>query len=84
MDSDLSLLMVDVQLSRDGAPLTPTNSTVALPTFIILYTQELDSFERSDSGNYTCTAVIRPQPTLAYLTESDLLSNTITITSGEP
>ena len=82
MDSDLSLLTVDVQLSRDGIALIPTNSTVALPTFT--YIKELESFERNDSGNYTCAAVIRPKLTLTYLTESDVLSNTTRITSGDP
>ena len=44
VDSDLSVLMVDVQLSRDGTPLTLTDPTVAGTTFT--YTIQLDSFGR--------------------------------------
>ena len=66
VESDLSLLIVDAQLSQDGTPLVLTGPTVTGTTFT--YTIQLDSFGRSDSGNYICTATIRPQPTSTYLT----------------
>ena len=65
-DSDLSLLLVDVQLSRDGTPLTLTGPTVTGTTFA--YTIQLESFNRRDAGNYTCTATVRPKPTSTHLT----------------
>ena len=82
VESDLSLLMVDVQLSRDGASLSsPTMSPVTGTTFT--YTTWLNSFGKSDSGNYTCTAAITPQPSVIYLTGNETVqSNTINIRAG--
>ena len=81
VETDLPLLMVDVQLSRDGTPLALTGPTVTETTFT--YTIQLNSFGRSDSGNYTCTATVRPQPSSTYLTGSEtLLSDTISIKAG--
>ena len=80
VESDLSVLMVDAQLSRDGTPLTLTGPTVASTTFT--YTIQLDSFGRSDSGNYTCTATIRPHPPSTFLTESGEQSDTARVTAG--
>ena len=69
VDSDLSLLMVDAQLSRDETPLTLTGPTVTGTTFT--YTTQLDSFGRNDSGNYTCSATVtRAQSSSTYLTGS--------------
>ena len=79
-ESDLSLLMMDVQLSRDGTPLTLTGLTVTGTTFT--YTTQLNSFGRSDSGNYTCTATVKPQPTSTYLTRSIMVSSNIVIKAG--
>ena len=81
VESDLSVLMVDAQLSRNGTPLTLTAPTVAGTTFT--YTIQLNSFGRSDSGNYTCTATVRPQPSSTFLTESGEQSNTARITVGK-
>ena len=73
-------LMVDVQLSRDGTPLTLTGPT--LTGTAITYTTQLNSFGRSDSGNYTCTATVRPEPSLIYVTGSETLSDTVYIKAG--
>jgi hypothetical protein len=81
MESELSLLMVEAQLFRDGTPLTLTAPTVSGTIFT--YATQLNSFGRSDSGNYTCTATTRPQPTATYLSGSDSLNNTAEVTIGE-
>ena len=78
--SEILLLMVSAQLSRDGTPLTLIGSTASGTTFT--YTTQLNSFERSDSGNYTCTATIGPEPVLIYLTGSETLSDTVNIKAG--
>ena len=78
--SEIFLLMVDAQLSRDGTQLALTGPTVTGTT--ITYTTHLNSFGRSDSGNYTCRATIRPQPTLTYLIGSETLSTTVNIKAG--
>ena len=75
--SELLLLMVDTQLSRDGTLLALTGPTVSGTTFT--YTRQFESFERSDSGNYTCTASIGPDPALAYVTGNETLSATVNI-----
>ena len=78
--SDVPLLTVDAQLSRDGTPLALSGLTVTGTTFT--YTIQLDSFGRSDSGNYTCTATVRPQPTSTYLTGIAVTSNANNIKAG--
>ena len=77
MESELSLLMVSAQLSRDGPPLNLTSQSVTGTTFI--YTWQFESFGRRDSGNYTCTVTVRSRPTATYLTGSRLLSDTVKI-----
>ena len=82
VDSDLSAIVVDTQLSRDGTPLTVTHLTVA--DTIFTYTIQLDSYGWNDSGNYTCTATVRPQPHSTFLitTESSESSDTVRVTAG--
>ena len=81
VDSDLSMLVVDVQFSRDGTTLALTGPTVTGTTFT--NTIMLNSFEWNDSGNYNCTATVRPQSTSMYLTGSAVLgSETIYIQAG--
>ena len=79
-DHELLLLTVDVQIYRDGTPLALTHLRRTGTTFT--YTIKLESFDAGDSGNYTCTATVRPQSTTAYLTESDVLSSTECIKAG--
>ena len=67
MDSEIFLLMADSQIFRpDGTPLTTTGPSVTGTTFT--FTAQLNSFGRSDSGNYTCNATVRAQPSAMYLT----------------
>ena len=84
--SDISLLMVDAMLSRDGTPLTLTGPTVTGTTFT--YTSQINSFERIDSGNYNCMATIRPKPTQMYIVTvnhagNGMLSSAINIRAGK-
>ena len=82
--AEVPLLMVDAQLSRDEIRLNLTGPTVSGTTFT--YTRQFESFERSDSGNYTCTAVVEPnQQQAPYLTENlnaTLTSDSIQVTTG--
>ena len=80
MESDLSLLMVGAQLSRDGTPLTLTGPTVTGTRFT--YARQFESFGRTDSGNYTCTATVTPQPSSTYLTGSGSGTSIVNITTG--
>ena len=75
--SDLSLLMVDAQLSRDGITLALSGPTVTGTTFT--YTIRLDLFGKKDSGNYTCTATVRPRSTSTYPSGRAVLYATIYI-----
>ena len=82
LDSEIFLLVVDAQLSRpDGTPLALTGPTVTGTTFT--YTAQLNSFGRNDSGNYTCTATVRPQPPSVYLNGTGELSSATRVTTGE-
>ena len=81
LDSEIFFLMVDTQLSQpDGTLLTLISLAVTGTTFT--YTTKLNSFGRSNSGNYTCTATVRPQPTSTYLTGTGMVMDTARITTG--
>ena len=80
MESDLSSLMVDAELSRDGTPLTLSDPTVTGTRFT--YSMRFESFGRTDSGNYTCIAEVTPQLSSTYLTGSGSGTNTAKITTG--
>ena len=81
--SDLSLLIVEVQLSRDGILLDNlTLSPMTGTTFV--YTSQLSSFRITDVGHYTCNATIRPVSSSTYITGSEMLeSGTFRVTTGE-
>ena len=80
--SDRALLMVDVQLSRDGTPFSnPILSSMAGTTF--MYRTQLNPFRRNDSGNYSCNATIRPQSSSTYLTGNEMLVSENRVTTGE-
>ena len=81
LQSDMSLLMVDVQMSKDGTMLAPTGPIVTGTTFT--YTIQLDSFGRRDSGNYTCTATVSLRQPSTYLTGMDALSAVAKVVTGE-
>ena len=69
MESELSLLIVEAQLSRNGIPLTMlslSGPTVTGTTFT--FGAEVSSFNENDVGNYTCLATVAPQASSTYLT----------------
>ena len=80
MGSENALLMVEAQLSRNGTSLAIASRSITGKTFT--YTTQLSSFGRSDSGNYTCSVTISPQPTAVYLTGNEILSSHINIRAG--
>jgi hypothetical protein len=83
-ESDLSLLMVSAQLTHPNGTMLSLSNTLRGTTFT--YTTQLNSFRRSDSGNYTCTANIEPQLTATFLTgidDSMLPSDVLEATTGK-
>ena len=81
MDSEIFSLMADAQISLpDGAPLTTTGPSVTGTTFT--YTAMVNSFGRSDSGNYTCNATVGAQPSSTYLTEISTMLDKARVTTG--
>ena len=81
--SENALLTVNAQLFRDGTLLALPGITVTGTTFT--YTTLVNSFGRSDSGNYTCNATVRPlsESTSLYLTGVEMLSSKISIIAGK-
>lgn len=82
MESELSLLMVETQLFmvRDGVTRNLSLTSQAISGTTFTYTTVVNSFSRSDSGNYSCEASIRPSSIYLY---GDLeLSHKISITTG--
>ena len=48
-----------------------------------IYTIQLNPFQSSDFGNYTCSATIEPQPTSVYLSGVyHIMSDTLNIKPG--
>ena len=81
MDSEIFLLMADSQIFQpDGTPLTTMGPSVTGTTFT--YTAMVNSFGRSDSGNYTCNATVGAQPSAIYLTGIVTMVVTARITTG--
>ena len=82
MESELSLLMVSAQLFKDRVSmLTLTGPTITGTAFS--FTRLFGSFDRSDSGNYTCGATVRPRQMEIYLIASEISrSNISKITTG--
>ena len=92
MEIELSLLMVDVQLSRKGTDttrnLSDSNPMISDSGTTLTYSTMVNSFSRSDSGNYSCIVTIRPlpkliQPFLFYLNGTGRsMSNQTQVTTG--
>ena len=80
LESDLSLLMVSAQLTHPNGTMLSVSNTMRGTTFT--YTTQLNSFGRTDSGNYTCNATIGPQPSSTYLMGIEMLSNGVEVTAG--
>ena len=66
LESELSLLVVDAVISRDGTPLMQTSQSVDGTTHNFGAT--VRPFVEDDIGNYTCAATITAQPSSTYLT----------------
>ena len=79
--SEIFLLTENAQLFKDGNLLALEGPRVSDTT--ITYTAQLNSFQRSNFGNYTCSATIRPQPSSTYVTGIDALSDMIIIKPGK-
>ena len=76
MDFDLSLIEVDAQLYRDGAPLALSGPTVVTDT-TLTYSIQLDLSVRNNSERYACTATVRPRDESPYIdtvSESDMIT----------
>lgn len=66
LESDLSLLMVDAQLSRNGNTVMQAGLSVTGTTFTYIFL--IGSFGIGDSGMYNCTATVSLRISSSYLT----------------
>ena len=81
VDSDLSLIEVDAQLYRDGAPLSLSGPTVVTDT-TLTYSTQLDLSVRNNSESYTCMATVRPRDESAYINGSTNVSKLNVVSTG--
>ena len=79
--SEIFLLTVNTQLFKDESSLALTGQIVTAGT-VFTYTTQLNPFQMSDFGNYTCSATIEPQPTSVYLRGVHVVSDTLNIKPG--
>ena len=82
VELELSLLTVDVELSKDESQLLP-NDSIIVSGRLHNYSTHLNSFGRTDSGTYTCTAIVRPGPNLTHVNPSLSTSNHAKISTGK-
>ena len=66
LESDLSLVNVSAEISRDGTILTQTSQSVDGTTFNFGTT--VNFFSQSDIGNYVCRAAVTPLSSSSFLT----------------
>lgn len=76
-----SLISIDAQLSRDGAPVGRTGALRNGTTST--YITEIDSFGRNESGVYSCTVTVRPQSGSSLLTYSGSRTERVRVTVGK-
>ena len=64
--TNLSLLMVDAQLSRDGTMMALTGPNIPGTRFI--FSSQIMSFEMCNVGDYICTATVSLRSAQTYIT----------------
>lgn len=77
VESDWQLFDLEVTLSRDDSEVIFINSTN------LAYIHQIVSFNRNDSGNYSCTTTARPQPSSVFINGSNAVSDVLKVTTGE-
>ena len=80
LPSDLSLLMVDAQLFRNGTTLPQIGPVRPMYSTTFTYTIQLYSFGRNDSGNYACSAnvtLLQPSTYLAGMGRRTAISEIV-------
>ena len=82
MVQDIQLLMIEVQFYKDGILVTSVNDSTVIIGTALIYSAEMITFERNDSGNYTCNATLKS--TLTHLvTSHPSSSDNIKVSTGE-
>lgn len=79
VESDLSILKMDVQIFRNGHPLTLLVTLSQVNHITFTYT----TFRRNDSGNYTCIATVTPHENSTHLTGNITITSSIDLSTGE-
>ena len=79
--TNLSLLMVDAQLSRDGTTLAITGPTMTCTRFT--FSSLITSFEMSNVGDYLCTATVSLHSAQTYITGNAIATGKATIAIGK-
>ena len=83
VESDFSILVINLHLAKDGN-IIPSQAQNTTSISSKSWTYTINSFGRSDSGNYTCSATISPQRgLLTYLIQSERSNSCVVqITTG--
>ena len=76
--SDWQLFDLNVTLSRDDSEVTSINLSTTLT-----YNHSIVSFNRSDSGNYSCTATARPRLSSDFINGSVAVSDVLKVSTGK-
>ena len=78
-----AVLLFVVMLSRPRSHGSSTSSPMIITNITFSWAIMFDCFERTESGDFTCTATILPQPSFStFLVGIGQLSNTTRVTTG--
>ena len=83
VELDLQLFNLEVTLSRDEYTVVNLSEAAIYGT-TSTYTHQIVSFNRNNSGNYSCTATARPHPSSVFINGSDVSrSGVLRVTTGK-
>ena len=83
VESDLKLINLEVTLYRNGSiPMNLSQAAINGTTSTYAYAHQIVSFNRDDSGNYSCEATARPHPSSVFINDSNASSGVLNVTTG--
>ena len=80
---DVPVTVNTVLTNPDGFMNTSTAQTVMGSNTNYATTFMISSFRRSNSGLYACGAHLASMPTNAYISDSNIVSHSVRVTTGE-
>ena len=78
---EIGALMIETDLQLFGSLFK--DEVILINGTTVTYTHQIGSFNRTDSGNYSCTATARPHSSSVFINVSDAMSDVLRVTTGK-